>query len=84
VDLGIAGDPPKEINVRLKGSQRLLSSTNPEQVRVQINLSKAHQGMNQIQLCEADILTPSGINVTYFYPRSVRIYLSPVSNSIKK
>ncbi|MGB9627813.1 MAG: diadenylate cyclase, partial [Thermodesulfobacteriota bacterium] len=37
-DLEITGDPPREINVILKGSQRILSSMKPNQIRVQVNL----------------------------------------------
>ncbi|HSB05673.1 MAG TPA: CdaR family protein, partial [Thermodesulfobacteriota bacterium] len=55
-DLRITGDPPKEANVRLRGSQRLLSSLNPDHLRVRIDLSTAHPGTNQLSLSETDIL----------------------------
>jgi uncharacterized protein (TIGR00159 family) len=83
-NLVIAGEPPKEVNVRLKGSQRLLSLVKPDQIRVRIDLSNAHRGTNQIPLAEANITTLPGITITNFYPRNIRLHLSPISNSDKK
>lgn len=82
-DLAIAGDPPKEVNVHLKGSERLLSSIRPDQIRVRIDLSGARQGNNQISLSETNVVTGPGISVTKLYPRNIRLSLSPVSNSNK-
>jgi diadenylate cyclase len=78
-NLVIAGEPPKEVNVRLKGSQRLLASLNPEQIRVRVDLSNAHKGNNQISLSETNINVGPGISVGNFYPRRIRLQLSPVS-----
>ncbi len=71
----LSGDSPKEVNVRLGGSQRLLSSLSPERLRIQIDLSASHAGTNQIALSEANISVPSGIAVTYFYPRKISLHL---------
>ncbi len=83
-NLEIAGDPPKEMKVRLKGSQRLLSSLNSDHLRVRVDLSHAHPGTNQLSLSEANIGIPSGISVTHFYPHMMRVQLSPTSNFNKK
>jgi uncharacterized protein (TIGR00159 family) len=83
-DLVIVGEPPKEVNVRLKGSQRLLSSVKTDYVRVQVNLSNTHKGTNQISLSETDIATRPGITITHFYPRNLRLVLSLVTNSNNK
>jgi len=83
-NLGISGDPPKEMNVRLKGSERLLSSLNSGHLRIRVDLSSAHLGTNQLSLSETNINIPSGISVTYFYPRTIRVQLMPISNSNKK
>ncbi len=82
-NLVIAGEPPKEVNVRLKGSQRLLSSLKPDQIRVRVDLSNAHKGGNQISLSETNINTSPGISVINFYPRNIRLQLSPISNANK-
>jgi len=82
--LEIVGEPPKEVNVRVKGSQRLLSSVKPDYVRVQVNLSNARKGTNQIALSEASITTRPGITITNLYPRNIKLVLSPISNPIKK
>lgn len=83
-NLEISSEPPKEINVRLKGSQRLLSSIKPDHVRVQVDLAKAHKGTNQVSLSETNINIRAGITVTNFYPRNIRLQLLPISNSNKK
>lgn len=83
-NLGIAGVPPKEVNVRLRGSQRLLSSLNPGYLRVQVNLSNAHPGTNQVSLSDTNLNIPSGISVTDFYPRRITFQLSETSNSRHK
>ena len=77
-NLVIAGEPPKELNVRLKGSQRLLSSLKPDQIRVRVDLSNAQIGSNQISLSERNIDVGPGISVGNFYPRNIRLQLSPV------
>jgi diadenylate cyclase len=74
--LGMMGDPPREINVRLRGSQRFLSSLNPDQLRVRVDLSGAHAGNNQVSLAESNMNVPSGITVTHFYPRRINIQLT--------
>jgi len=82
--LTISGEPPREINVRLKGSQRLLSLLKSDQIRVQVDLSNTRPGTNQILLSEKNMTTPSGITVTHFYPRQIRFQLSTLSESNKK
>lgn len=83
-NLEISGQPPKEIKVRLKGSQRLLSSLNPDHIRVQVNLSGAHPGANQLTLSEMNINVPSGIIVTHLYPENIRIQLAQIPPPNKK
>jgi uncharacterized protein (TIGR00159 family) len=82
-NLEMSGQPPREIKVRLKGSQRLLSSLNPDHIRVQVDLSGAHSGANQVALSEMNINAPSGIIVTHLYPQNIRIQLSQISRSNK-
>jgi diadenylate cyclase len=83
-NLEISGQPPKEIKVRLKGSQRLLSSLNPDHIRAQVNLSGAHPGANQVALSEMNINVPSGITVTHLYPQNIKIQLSQIPPPNKK
>ena len=78
-NLAIAGEPPKEVNVRLKGSERLLSSIRPDQIRMRVDLSGAHQGNNQISLTETNITTGPGISVIKLNPQNIRLQLSPLS-----
>jgi diadenylate cyclase len=82
--LEISGQPPREIKVRFKGSQKLLSSLKPDHIRVQVDLSETHPGANQVVLSEVNINVPSGITVTHLYPQIIRIQLSPNSNPNKK
>jgi diadenylate cyclase len=80
-NLEIVGDPPKEINVRLRGSQRLLASLKPDQIRARIDLFNTRPGVNQVSLSEANMKVPSGITVTNFYPRRIRVQLAKTSKS---
>jgi diadenylate cyclase len=82
--LGMMGDPPREINVRLRGSQRFLSSLNRDQIRVRVDLSQTHAGNNQVSLAESNMNVPSGITVTHFYPRRINIQLSDQGRSNSK
>jgi uncharacterized protein (TIGR00159 family) len=82
-NLVISGEPPKEVNVRLKGSQRLLASLKPDQIRVRVDLSNVRKGNNQISLSEANIDRGPGISVANFYPRNLRLQLSSVSPTDK-
>ncbi len=79
-NLAMAGSPPREMNVRLRGSQRLLSSLNPNHLRVQIDLTKARSGTNPIILSETNMNVPSGIAVIGFSPRRITVQLAPISN----
>ncbi len=78
-NLTITGTPPKGINARFKGSQKLLSSIEPEQFRVHVDLSNTHAGINQVSLTERDIVVPSGISVAGFSPRKITLQLSEIS-----
>jgi len=80
----IVGEWPKEINVRLRGSQRLLSSIDPSRLRVHVDLTHAHPGMNQIILSEANMNAPSGISVTHFSPNKIALQLSEIPNPSRK
>ncbi len=77
-NLGIAGAPPREINVRLRGSQRLLASIEPERLRVHVDLIGARVGTNQISLSAKDIDIPSGVSVIEFKPKKIAVQLSPL------
>ena len=82
-NLIIGSEPPKEVNVRLKGSQRLLSSLKPDQIRMQVDLSNARKGTNQISLAEANITAHPGITITNFYPRNIKVQLSSIDSNKK-
>jgi len=83
-DLELAGTPPKEINIRLRGSKRLLSSVRPDHIRVHVDLSKARRGINLMKITDKNIDTPSGTALTHFYPGEIRIQLSPLSEGTRK
>jgi len=82
-NLEMVGEPPKELNVRLRGSQKLLSGINPDHLRVRVDLSDARSGTNHLSLSEANMNVPSGVSVTNFYPRTIRVQLSPISRTDK-
>jgi diadenylate cyclase len=81
--LALSAETPREISVRLRGSQRLLSSLNPDRLRVQVDLSDARPGTNQITLSENSLTVPSGIKVVNFYPQKLRLQIAKNSNPDK-
>jgi diadenylate cyclase len=83
-NLEIIGDPPREISVRLRGSQRLLSSLSSERLRARIDLTGGHSGVNQVYLSETNVNVPSGITVSHFYPEKVRVQLAEILKSNRK
>ncbi len=83
-DLEITDDPPREINVILKGSQRILSTMKPNQIRVQVNLSRARKGINHISINESNVTPHPGITITNFYPRNIKVQLSSISDINKR
>jgi len=76
-NLAMTGSSPKIIHVRLRGSQRLLSSMDPDRLRMQIDLRDTRAGTNQISLSQNAINVPSGVSAVEFNPRKITIQLSP-------
>ncbi len=61
------------VRLHLSGSQLLLKSIQPNQIEVQVNLSKAASGYNIFPIDAASITLPPGIALTKVEPRVVEI-----------
>jgi diadenylate cyclase len=83
-NLEISGSSPTEAHVRLRGSQRLLASAGPDHLRIQIDLSSARPGINPVVLSDANITVPSGMTVTRFFPKELKVYLSPLPSGLRR
>jgi diadenylate cyclase len=57
------------VRLHLSGSQMLLQSLRPEQIRVRINLRKASVGYNVFPITDDNIVLPPGIMLTKVEPR---------------
>ncbi len=71
------------VRVHLSGSQMLLQSLRPEQIRVRINLRKASVGYNVFPITDDNIVLPPGIILTKVEPRILEMEISvPVTRSV--
>ena len=53
-------DPVQNVNVRLRGSSKLIRQLNPYQVSVQVELSQTHPGTVNVNLGPENVLMPDG------------------------
>ena len=63
------------VEVRLSGPRTLLTSLSPGEMRISIDLSKAHRGRNTFRILPDRIRVPRGIKVTGVRPDSITIVL---------
>lgn len=64
----LRGDVPREISIRLRGSQFALDALRSQPPRARISLAPMREGMNYIPLTKGQIDPPPGIEVTEIRP----------------
>lgn len=68
-------DQVQNVNVRLRGSSRLIRQLNPFMVDVQVELSQTQPGTVTINLGPENVLAPEGLEVVSIEPNVIRIEL---------
>lgn len=68
-------DPVQSVNVRLRGSNRLIRQLAPYQVNVQVDLNQAAPGRIDVNLSPRDVLMPDGLEVVSIVPNVIRVRL---------
>jgi diadenylate cyclase len=68
-------DPVQSVNVRLRGSSKLIRQLNPYQVDVQVELSQTEPGTVNVNLGPENVLMPEGLEVISIEPNVIRVEL---------
>jgi YbbR domain-containing protein len=71
----MTGDQLDDVNVNIRGTDGLVSSLSPGQLRVIIDLGNSHPGVNMIPLRVDEVVAPPGIEVLQVDPGHVNITL---------
>jgi len=68
-------DPVGTVNVRLRGSSRLIRQLNPYLVSVQVELAQTQPGTVNVNLGPENVLMPDGLDVVSIEPNVIRVEL---------
>jgi YbbR domain-containing protein len=68
-------DPVPTVNVRLRGSSKLVRQLNPYQVDVQVELAQTEPGTVSVNLGPENVLMPEGLEVVSLEPNTIRVEL---------
>jgi YbbR domain-containing protein len=68
-------DPVGTVNVRLRGSSKLIRQLNPYQVNVQVDLAQTQPGTVNVNLGPESVLMPDGLEVVSIEPDVIRVEL---------
>lgn len=72
-NMEISGLPPGEIEVRVSGPRRTITSLSPSSVVAEIDLSGVKEGHNVFKISTQNIMTPMGVEVIKLRPGAVDI-----------
>lgn len=70
-------DPVRTVNVRVRGSSKQVRQLNPFMVDVQVDLTRAPQGLATVNLGPENVLMPEGLEVMAIEPNFIRVELEP-------
>jgi hypothetical protein len=64
----LRGEVPREVNVRLRGSQLALEAMRARPVRARVSLAQVRDGINYFLLTKNQIDLPAGVEITEIRP----------------
>jgi uncharacterized protein (TIGR00159 family) len=67
-NIELRGDVPREVTVRLRGSQLALEALRTRQVRARVSLAQVREGINYLLLSRHQIDLPAGVEITEIRP----------------
>ena len=84
-DMIIAGEPLREVEVRVLGSKKILANLSPVQLTADLDLSTAKEGINNFIISLRDVKVPKGVEVIKINPASLLIHIEPriISKAIR-
>jgi YbbR domain-containing protein len=68
-------DPVRTVNVRVRGSSKQVRQLNPYMVDVQVELTRAQEGLATVNLGPDNVLMPEGLAVVAIDPNFIRVEL---------
>lgn len=69
----LLGAPREALDVQVEAARWAAARLTPADVRVRVDLSRAREGDNTLQLSAADVQTPPGVNVLRLSPSTIRV-----------
>jgi YbbR domain-containing protein len=74
-ELELVGDPPTEVDVRLRGSSALLGRLEPRDIVAVLDLGSARAGSRMFHLRSDEVRTPYGVEVAQIIPNTLAVDL---------
>ncbi|MBI4551067.1 MAG: TIGR00159 family protein [Candidatus Latescibacteria bacterium] len=71
LDIVSASMKDTEVQVRVRGPRGSISTLRPDQIRVQLNLASAHEGLNTIPITDDNLSLPLGMEATAIDPKAI-------------
>lgn len=78
----LRGEVPREVNVRLRGSQLALEAMRARPVRARVSLAQVREGINYFLLTKNQIDLPAGVEITEIRPALLLIEVQKKETSI--
>jgi YbbR domain-containing protein len=72
-DLELVGDPPTEVDVRLRGSSALLGRLEPRDIVAVLDLASARPGSRMFHLRSDEVRAPYGVEVAQVIPGTLAV-----------
>ena len=72
-DLELVGDPPTEVDVRLRGSSALLGRLEPRDIVAVLDLAAARPGSRMFHLRSDEVRAPYGVDVAQVIPGTLAV-----------
>src|SRR5690349_10818180 len=74
-EIELVGDPPTEVDVRLRGSSALLGRLEPRDVVAVLDLAAARPGSRMFHLLSDEVRAPYGVEVAQVIPSTIAVDL---------
>jgi YbbR domain-containing protein len=79
-ELELVGDPPTEVEVRLRGSSALLGRLEPRDIVAVLDLASARPGSRMFHLRSDEVRSPYGVEVAQVIPNTLAVDLEKSSH----
>src|SRR6476659_7849175 len=79
-ELELEGDPPTEVEVRLRGSSALLGRMEPRDIVAVLDLASARPGSRMFHVRSGEVRAPYGVEVAQVIPGTLAVDLEKSSH----